>query len=177
LRWRPASQLSLPVNSSTCVSVSTFQLRLCIALRLSPPTDPPAMPSDQPPACAFNQSSGSTFQLTLRLASLNQPSGSALEPNFQLVTVAVSSDLAFVLAFGLRLVSTLRLCFPPGFQLAPSANLPASPSNSTSDLRRLLRSPVLPSDRSPACAFDRSSGSAFQPAFDLRLRPVFQPCP
>jgi len=42
----------------------TFRFRFRPGLRPSPPADPPAMPSNRLPACAFRRSSGSAFQPT-----------------------------------------------------------------------------------------------------------------
>ena len=87
----------------------------------------------------------------------------------------------------------LRFCLPANLRLAPSANLPALPSNSTSGLRRLLHlqlcrpanlrlaSPVnhSASPSNPAPDSHRSvasSNPAFQSTFDLRLQSTFKPC-
>jgi len=108
------------------------------------------------------------------------------------------ADQSSSLAFGTQPLTfasccILQFCLPADRRLAPSANLPALPSNSTSGLRRPLHlqlcRPVNPrlaspinlsaSPSNPAPDSHRSAASsnlAFQSTFDLRLQPTFQPC-
>jgi hypothetical protein len=101
------------------------------------------------------------------LHSLAPPSDSSPACAFDL-----SSSSTFVPLVDLRLRSTLRLCHPACFWLAPPAHLPALPLNPTSDSHRLSHSPAA-FDRSVACA-----AIDYWPAFrlisDLRLRPAFR---
>jgi len=163
LQLAPSTNLRGPTFRSTfdLRLRSTFRLRLCIDLRLAPPADPPAClptnlqlaPSIDLPAQPFRSTyltcvSWSTFRFRLRnLTSeshrLLHPQA-AFEPICDLRRLPVL-QLAFAPISGLRLRSTLRLYFPASLQLAPAANLPASPSDPTSDSHRLLNPPALPS--------------------------------
>jgi hypothetical protein len=101
------------------------------------------------------------------------------------------------LTLGTQLPACAGRCIPQvlpsgGFQLAPSASLPALLSNSTAGLRRLLHLGLCPSidlglappinlQASPSNpASDSQSvryvllASSFRPAFDLRLQPTFR---
>jgi len=171
LRAGPSVDLQLAPSTSHIGPNLPVNLRLASPINLpAPPLHRPAtraacrssgLPSDQSPACAFDQSSGSTFRLTyltcvswltfrFRLPNLTSESHrllhprAAFEPIRDLRRVPIL-QLAFVPISGFRLRSTLRLYLPASLRLAPAANLSASPSDSTSDSHRLLNPPALPS--------------------------------
>jgi hypothetical protein len=151
--------------------------------RLCHPTQPPTLigcqilqlASDRSPACAFNQSSGSTFWSTFRLASPCQPSG---PPSDQPTACAACRSPAH-LPTDLKLAPAIILPAPPSFRpsgLRLPIDPPALPSNLTSDSHRLLHPLASPSRQPLACASSQLSGCAFRPASSLRLPPTFQPC-
>jgi len=94
-----------------------------------------------------------------RLAS---PANFPAPPSYRPATVIAcrSSSLPSDRTSSLRLPPIFRLSLPVRFQLAPSANVSALPSNLTSDSHRLLH-PL---------------GAALQLIFDRRRRSTFLPC-
>ena len=191
LRFAPAINLSAspsdqPATRVACQSPALPSNSTSDSHRLS---DSSVGSSDQSPACAFNPPSDPTFRPTFDSRLRIQPSGSAFRPDLRLVAACRSSSLPSdrppACAFGRSSGSA----FLSDFQLAPSANLPALPSNLTSDSHRLLHPlafafepifelappvnlPAVPSSQLPACAFRQPSSSAFEPACDLRRLPV-----
>ena len=116
-RWPPILRPSPPVSFPARAFQRTLRLRLSIDLRPSSPADVPALPSDQPPACAFDRSSSSTFLPAFRLSPSGRPSGSAFEPNFPtLIGCSIPSALP-----------------PADRQLAPPIHLSALPADPTSN--------------------------------------------
>jgi hypothetical protein len=69
-RWRPSLRPAFQPTFDSRLR-PTFQPGLGTDLRLAPPADPSGLPSNSSPACAFDPSSGPTFQLlsSLRLRS------------------------------------------------------------------------------------------------------------
>ena len=173
LRLRPTLRPSFPNDLRLAPPIDP-RLRLLTGPRLAPPADPSAMPSDEPPACAFDPSSGSTFQSTssLRLRfnlpalplNLTSDSHRSLHRRLRLVPTSglrLRSTLgcAFGPASDRRRVPTFQLCLPDGLRLAPTANLPALPS-------KQLPTPV------NCCAL----GAAVRSTVDLRHRSTVRPC-
>jgi hypothetical protein len=68
------------------------------------------------------------------------------------------SGCAFQSASGFRRLPTFQLRLPDGLRLSPIANLPALPTNPTSDSHRLVNSPASPSCQSWTRVFDQPSG-------------------
>jgi len=154
----------------------TFRFRLRPSLRPSPLADPPAMPSDRLPACAFRRSSSSTFLPPFQLAPSGRLSGSASVPNLRLSPAIASPGAALRLIFDRRLrsafrpclrtnprrvslVVSLRRCPPAHLRLASPANLPA-----------------LPAEQLPTPRLLRPFGAAIQLTLGFRLRSTFRPC-
>jgi len=123
-----AEQPSGPTFRPICDSRRrpTFRLRLSNDLRPSPPADPPAMPSDGPPACAFDHLPARPSSQPPAFA-FDQPSGPAIQPNLRLSSVAASASSAFRSLSSLRLRSIFQPNLPTSLQLAPSIDLPAQP--------------------------------------------------
>jgi len=115
---------------------SIFQFNLPTSLRLSPSIDLPAQPLRQPSACASSLFSGQTCA-NHRLAPLANP---PIEPLCQPSACASGrpSGCAFQPASDFRRLPTFQLRLSDGLRLAPTANLPALPTNPTSDSHRLL---------------------------------------
>jgi len=176
--FRLASAIQSPALPSNSTSDShrlpDSSASLPIDLQLAPSTNLPAQLSNRFPACAFNRSSNSAFQSTCdrRHLSIFRP--------------------AFGLTSSLRLRPIFRLSFPVHVRLAPSANVPALPSNLTSDSHRMLCSPGaalwLIRDRRrlstlrpclrpqpPTLIVRCIPTAAFRLIFGLRRRSTFQP--
>jgi len=185
---RPASPSDLPATRAACRSPAlpsnstsdSHRLPDSLAsfpidLQLAPSTHLPAQLSSQSSTCVSDQPSGSAFQPTCDRRHM-----SIFRPAFQLTS-------------SLRLWPIFRLSFPAHVQLAPSANVPALPSNLTSDSHRLLCSPGaalwLICDRRHLSTFRPClrtqpptlivrciPSAAFLLTCDLRRRSTFQPC-
>jgi len=156
--------LALPANTDLRFS-SALRSPGClrIRLRLAPPLDPPASPSNQPPACAGCQPSSFAFQSasdlrrlqTFQLPSTKSPA-CAFDPASSLTfqrasrfAPAARLPAAFPLTSGLRLQSTVQ----PALEL----NLRLSPA--VASLALLSSHPSTRVDDRPSC-----------PAFELNLR-------
>jgi len=141
------------------------------SFQFAPVTCRSASPSDLPATCAACRSSGSAFQLNLRLSSAarffgqlsNQSPACAFNRSFSPAFQPIF-NLRLRLTFRLRLPIDLRpsplvdlpACLPTHLQLAPSVNLPAQLSRSR-----------------PACAFCQRFSSAFKPNLRLSSAAVF----
>jgi len=184
---RSASPSNLPATCAACRSPAlpsnstsdSHRLPDSLAslptdLQLAPSTDLPAQPSSQPSTRVSSRLSGSAFQPTCDRRHM---------PIFRPALRLTSS---------LRLRPIFRLSFPVHVQLSPSANVPALPSNLTSDSHRLLRSPgaalwficdrrrlstVRPCLRPqpPTLIVRCIPPAAFRLTCDLRRRSTFQP--
>ena len=171
--YRSASPSDPPATRAACQSPalpSNSTSRLSSAARFS------SWLSGQSPACAFNPPCRSTFWPILRLASPYPPSASPFGPDLRLAPPAVPPAHRSFDLEARALWPFVRLRLPSGFQLAPSADPPALPSNLTSDSHRLLHPLASPSSQPSACASSQPSGCAFQPASGSRLPPTFQLC-
>ena len=128
---------------------STLRLRLLTGPRLAPPADPSAMPSDEPPACAFDHLPARPSS-QLPACAFGRPSGPAFEPNLRLSSVVASPAPPCA---NQRLAPPVNpwLCLRASLRPSPGANLPA-----------------LPSRWPPACADCQPSGSALEATSDSR---------
>jgi hypothetical protein len=118
-----------------------LQLALDIASSVVLATNPPTFVGCQPSGCAVDQPPTCIGYCILRRCQRS------------------ASDSHRRCAF--------RLSLPVVLRLAPPTDPPALPSNSTSDLRRLWRSPARPSRQPATCAACQLSSPALEP--NLRL--------
>jgi hypothetical protein len=140
---------------------SIFQPNRCANHRLALLVYSPIEPLCQPSTCAVADSPIEPLCQPSACAS-GRPSGCAFRP---------ASDF--------RRVPTFQLRLPDGLRLAPTANLPALPTNPTSNSHRLLCPLALPSGQSWTCVFDQPSGyRAIKPSTFVWERPsgpAFEP--
>jgi len=131
LAFRSTLRLASAIQSPALPSNSTSDSHrlpdslasLPIDLQLAPSTNFPAQLSSRPSTHVSDLPSSSAFQSTCNRRHL-----SIFRPAFRPTS-------------SLRLWPIFRLSFPVHVRLSPSANVPALPSNLTSDSHRLLRSP------------------------------------
>jgi len=193
LRLRPTLQPRLPIDLRLA---SSIHLRLCLPTSTSNPSST---------VRSFSKSSGPFSSLRLQPTFRpNLPAGFRLASpaNFPVplssrpATVAAcrSSSHALQSPSSLRLPSIFRLNLPANLiDLRLLVDLPALPTNLTSDSRRRSHPLALPSSQSATVAADQPSGPACGPTtnayrlmypygaalrsvFDLRLRFPFRPC-
>ena len=147
-----------------------LQLSPDIASSVAPAINPPTFIGDRSSGCAVDPTSdlrrilhpSAVPAINLRLSSAVSPSGSAFRSTFDFrrrSTFRPCLRTQPPTCIGCR---ALRLSLPIDLRLSPPINPPALPSNSTSDLHRLLRPPAQPSDRPATFAADQPSGPAFE---------------
>jgi len=163
LRVLPSADFQLAPSANLPASPSNLNLRF------SPAVASPTLPSNQPRTCVSDRSSSLTFKSGLRLSigslrSTRFVFQSAFDLRLQ-PTFRLSSRTQPPTQSSIR--RTLRFCLPIGLQLAPSAHLPALPSNSTSNLHRPSHPPASPSVRPSTRVSDRLSSSTSDSTSDF----------